>query len=259
LALTAARLAVGLTDTVGRCVHASDRNLGHVESQVAQQAPALLRPATETAAQQKANATPPRCPDCGQPLRRRSPGHARSRDTRCGTIRVCRARGYCKRCGKWRRPADTALGLDAAAGCCLAVQEMAALVGTKLPVAEAAVGLERLTGVKLPRATLDREARRQGQRAQAWRRQRDKTTAAPPPAKNQPELPLAPYQMILQIDAWHLRERDDWGGSAARRRQGQEPERWHWGYTGTGFRLAPRGQTAGGPARDQRAGLCGHA
>ena len=38
LTLTAARLAVALTDTVGRFVQASDQNLGHVETQVAQQA-----------------------------------------------------------------------------------------------------------------------------------------------------------------------------------------------------------------------------
>jgi hypothetical protein len=246
LTLTAARLAVALTDTVGRFVQASDQNLGHVETQVAQQAQELLRQATETAAQQKADATPPRCPDCGRPLSRLSPDHARSFDTRFGTIRVRRTRGYCKRCGKWRCPADAALGLDDTAGYSPAVQEMAALVVTKLPVSEASVVLERLTGVKLPRATLDREARRQGQRAQALRRQLDQTAAAPPQEKKQLELTLEPYQRIIQIDAWNIRERDAWGGSAAHRAQGQEPERWHWVYTGTVFRLDHRGQTAGG-------------
>ena len=57
LTVTAAPLAVALTDTVGRFVQASDQNLGHVETQVAQPAQELLRPATETAAQQKADAT----------------------------------------------------------------------------------------------------------------------------------------------------------------------------------------------------------
>jgi hypothetical protein len=33
--------------------------------------------------------------------------------------------------------------------------------------------------------------------------------------------------MILQLDAWNIRERDAWGQSAALRRRGQEPERWH--------------------------------
>ncbi len=43
LTLTAARLAVALTDTVGGFVQASDQNLGHVETQVAQRAQELLR------------------------------------------------------------------------------------------------------------------------------------------------------------------------------------------------------------------------
>jgi hypothetical protein len=59
--------------------------------------------------------------------------------------------------------------------------------------------------------------------------------------------------MIIQLDAWNIRERDGWGRSAALRRQGQEPERWHWVYTGTCFRLDQRGQTAGGrPVISQR-------
>jgi hypothetical protein len=43
--------------------------------------------------------------------------------------------------------------------------------------------------------------------------------------------------MIIQWDAWNIRERDAWGRSAALRRAGREPERWHWVYTGTCFRL----------------------
>lgn len=60
------------------------------------------------------------------------------------------------------------------------------------------------------------------------------------------ELPLEPYQMIIQMDAWNIREGDEWGRSAALRRQGREPERWHWICTGTVFRLDRRTQTAGG-------------
>ena len=247
LTLTAAHLAVRLQASIGGFVRASDQNLGHLETQVAQQAQELLRQATETAAQQKADATPPRCPVCGQPLSRCRVGHARTFQTRFGSITVQRARGYCKRCRKWRCPADTALGLEETAGYSPAVQEMAALVATKMPVAEASLVLERLTGVKLPRATLDREARRQGERAQALRRQLDAQATAPPtPKRTQLELSLEPYQMILQIDAWNIRERDDWGATAALRRAGQEPARWHWVYTGTVFRLDHRGRTAAG-------------
>ena len=52
--------------------------------------------------------------------------------------------------------------------------------------------------------------------------------------------------MIIQFDAWNIRERDHWGRSGALRRAGQEPDRWHWVYTGTCFRLDQRGQTASG-------------
>ena len=127
---------------------------------------------------------------------------------------------------------------------------MAALLASKMPVADASAVLEHLTGIKLPRATLAREARRQGERAQVLRQQLDQQAAT----EKQPlELSLEPYQMILQLDAWNIRERDHWGQSQALRRAGQEPERWHWVYTGTCFGLDHRSQTAGGrPVITQR-------
>ncbi len=146
-------------------------------------------------------------------------------------------------CRKWRTPADAVLGLEDSAGYSPAVQDMAPLLASKMPVAEASVVLEHLTGVQLPRATLDREAKRQGQRAQRLRTELDQQAAHP---TRQLELTLEPYQMILQLDAWNIRKRDGWGRSAALRRRGQEPERWHWVYSGTCFRLDHRGHTAGG-------------
>jgi len=126
------------------------------------------------------------------------------------------------------------------------VQEMAALLASKMPVGEASAVLEHLTGVKMPRATLDREARRQGQRAQNLRRQLDEQTCAQSQGAVQPELVLEPYQMIIQMDTWNIRERDDWGRTQRLRQRGEEAERWHWVYTGTCFRLDHRGKTAGG-------------
>jgi hypothetical protein len=49
----------------------------------------------------------------------------------------------------------------------------------------------------------------------------------------------------FQIDAWDIRERDDWGKTKQLCQQGKKPERWHWVYMGTVFRLDHRGQTAG--------------
>src|SRR5262245_4718317 len=243
LAVLAARAACALECSMQRLVMASDQNLGHLEAQAAYDVQELLRQALQRGAQAKADATPPTCPVCGQPLSRLSGGHARTFQSRHGEITVQRTRGYCKRCRKWRTPADFALGLEESAGYSPAVQDMAALLASKMPLEEASAVLEHLTGVKLPRATLDREAKRQGQRAQRLRTELDQQATT---QKTQLELTLEPYQMIIQLDAWNIRERDDWGKSAALRRRGQEPERWHWVYTGTCFRLDHRGRTAGG-------------
>jgi hypothetical protein len=243
LAVLAARAACALEHSLQRLVLASDQNLGHLEVQAAHDVQELLRQAIQRGAQAKADATPPICPVCGHKLTRLSSGHERTFQSRYGLITVERTRGYCKRCRKWRTPADTALGLEESAGYSPAVQDMAALLASKMPVEEASAVLEHLTGVKLPRATLDREAKRQGERAQRLRTAMDQQAAM---EKRQLELTLEPYQMILQLDAWNIRERDAWGQSATWRRKGQEPERWHWVYTGTCFRLDQRGHTAKG-------------
>src|SRR5713101_5347376 len=57
---------------------------------------------------------------------------------------------------------------------------------------------------------------------------------------------LGPFTLVIEIDAWNIRERDDWGRTAKLRRKGQEPQRWHWVFTATIFRLDQRGQTHGG-------------
>ena len=243
LAVLAARAACALEQSIQRLVLASDQDLGHMERQAAQDVQELLRQSVQRGAQAKADATPPACPVCGHKLSRLSGGHVRTFQTRFGSITIQRTRGYCKHCGKWRVPADTVLGLEESAGYSPAVQDMAALLASKMPVEDAGTVLEHLTGIKLPRATLDREARRQGERALALRRELDRQAAT---EKNQLELTLDPCQMIIQLDAWNIRERDGWGRSQALRRKGQEPERWHWVCTGTCFRLDHRGQTAGG-------------
>jgi hypothetical protein len=246
LAVTAARLAEALEQDVRDFLVASDQNLGDIEVQLEQQSRELLRVAAEKAAQKKADLTPPVCPVCHQPLSRLTGDQRRSFECKFGTITIGRNRGYCKRCRKWRFPADTVLGLEETAGYSPRVQEMAALLASKMPVSEASAVLEHLTGVKLPRATLDREARRQGERARRLRGQADQEARGVGPKAVQPELVLEPYQMIIQLDAWNIRERDDWGRTTGLRQGGKEPERWHWVYTGTCFRLDYRGKTAGG-------------
>ena len=246
LAVSAARLADALEQDVRDFLAATDQNLGDIEVQIEQESRELLRVAAEKAAQKKADLTPPVCPVCQKLLSQVAGDHRRSFECKFGTITLVRSRGYCKRCRKWRFPADTALGLQETAGYSPRVQEMAALLASKMPVSEASAVLEHLTGVKLPRATLDREARRQGERARKLRRQADEGACGASLKPAQGELVLEPYQMIIQLDAWNIRERDDWGKTQGLRQSGREPERWHWVYTGTCFRLDHRGKTAGG-------------
>jgi hypothetical protein len=248
LTLKAVRLAERLEQSIRQVIVGADQNLGDMELEVERQSREFQRAATEKVAQTKADLTPPVCPVCNKPLSRVSAGHERTFESRFGSIRLERKRGYCKRCKKWRFPADHALGLEESAGYSPRVQEMAALLASKMPVEEASAVMEHLTGVKMPRATLDREAKRQGERARRLRERLDEQARQSPAQAVQPEMVLEPYQMIIQMDAWNIRERDQWGQTERLRRAGQEPERWHWVYMGTCFRLNQRGKTAGGRA-----------
>jgi hypothetical protein len=246
LAVKAARLADALEEEIRVFLGMDEGTLGDLEMQIERESRELLRLAAEKGAQKKADSTPPLCPTCGQALSRITQEHPRRFECKFGSIAIKRSRGYCKRCRKWRFPADRVLGLEETAGYSPRVQEMAALLASKMPVGEASAVLEHLTGVKLPPATLDREARRQGERARRVRRQEDERACQARPKTVQSELVLEPYQMIIQLDAWNIRERDQWGQTKALRQAGQEPERWHWVYTGTCFRLDHRGTTAAG-------------
>jgi hypothetical protein len=237
--------------SVEQSIKASDQNLGHLEELVLQETKKIQRRAVEEAAQKKADDTPPRCPCCDRPLGRVTKGHGRTFETRFGPVTIQRTRGYCKHCRKWRFPADAALGLEESAGYSPSVQEMAALGVSKLPVAEAERVIERLAGVKLPRATLDREAKRQGEQARKRREELDQEVQTPAGTAvvNQAiqlQLPLEPFTLVIMIDAWNIRERDDWGRSEQLRKKGLEATRWHWVYNATVFRLPDRGRTAAG-------------
>ncbi len=243
------RLQAGLS----RSIQASDQTMGHLEEEIVQKTRELERAVLEEAAQKKADQAPPVCPICGNKLSRITDGHKRSYQSRFGVVSIHRTRGWCRRCKCWRFAADHLLGLAETGGCSPGVQEMAALVASKLPVAEASAVIERLTGVKLPRATLDREARRQGKRAQGKRQQMDEQMSQGAAKEQQvselrqPE-PVEPFTLVIELDAWNIRERNEehWGQTEELRKQGQEPEWWHWVYGGTCFRLSQRVQTQGG-------------
>lgn len=242
-----------LTAGLSRSIQASDQTLGHLEEEILHQTREVERAVLAEAAQKKADQAPPVCPVCGGKLSRLTHGHERRYQTRFGVVTLRRSRGWCRRCKCWRFPADHLLGLAETGSCSPGVQEMAALVVSKLPVAEASAVIERLTGVKLPRATLDREARRQGHRAEDQRRQMDEQMSqGSGSGQVVPDLRGAgarePFTLVIELDAWNIRERnvEDWGQTEALRQRGREPEWWHWVYGGTCFRLSQRVQTAGG-------------
>jgi hypothetical protein len=239
-----ARLSAGLN----RSIQTNNQTMGDLERQILQQTQGLERKLLEEASQKKADQTPPICPVCGHKLSRLSHGHERTYQTRFGLVTILRSRGWCKRCKAWRFPADYVLGLEETGSASPSVQEMAALVASKMPVSEASAVLERLTGVKLPPSTLDREARRQGQRAERKRKELDQQTREGQGQSSEPcgSLEQKPFTLIVQIDAWNIRERDDWGKSQQQRTKGIEPARWHWVYSGTCFRLEDRTQTGQG-------------
>lgn len=233
-------------------IRAADQDLGHLEEQLLRGGHELFRQMLEKAAQEKAAAAPPLCPHCQNKLRRLTEGHGTTIQTRWGDIRVERTRGYCRRCKKWRFPADALLGLPDQGTQSPGVQEIAALTVSKMPAPEAEQVVERLTGVKVSAGTLARAARVQGQRAQEKRQRLDGQMSTPEGRHQQDsdlqlQLPLEPFTLVIELDAWNIRERDEhWGQSAALRAAGQEPARWHWAYGGTCFRLNQRAQTAGG-------------
>jgi hypothetical protein len=245
------RLLLELAGQLHSSIRAADENLGHLEEQLLRGGHELFRQMLEKAAQQKADTAPPLCPHCQNKLRRVTDGHGTTIQTRFGAIRVQRARGYCRRCRKWRFPADTVLGLPETGTQSPAVQEIAALTVSQMPAAQAEHLVERLAGLKISAATLGRQAHQQGERAQAQRTHLDQQMSQPEGCVQQDrdlqlQLALEPFTLVIELDAWNIRERDDWGESASKRAAGEEPSRWHWVYGGTCFRLSQRVQTAGG-------------
>ncbi|HXZ32941.1 MAG TPA: ISKra4 family transposase [Terriglobales bacterium] len=245
--------ALQMEASLEQTIQCADDGMGHLEEQLSVGTLELQRQALERAAQAKVDATPPKCPVCGRALVRKERGHERSVQTRFGPVKLRRTRGWCRYCQQWRFPADAALRLDQTSTASPAVQEAAAMLVAQMPVADAAVILERLTGVKWSPSTLDREARRQGRRAEQQRDELNSAladweqlvaTAQAQAARGSAS--AQPFTLVIEIDAWNIRERDGWGRTAALRQAGQAPARWHWVYGATVFRLDQRGETDGG-------------
>jgi len=221
--------------------------LGEIEEQLARSAREPLRLLSERAAQVKINATRCQCLACQAPLIRQKL-LPRTVTSRFGDLCLWRPYGWCPRCQTWQFPADHALGLAKNAPASPYLQEISALLVSKMPPEQAVAVAERL-GLDLSRCTLDREAHRQGLKAQALRAQTvadlDTWEGLQTLSRHTQSPPQQPFTLVIEIDAWNIRERDHWGQTKTLRAQGQQPSRWHWVYLATVFRLDQRGQTAG--------------
>jgi len=223
-----------------------EQNLGEMEEQLAR----LKEPyrlLAERTAQIKANRTPCHCPDCQRPLTQQK-YLSRFIHSRFGPLTLWRRYGWCARCGQWHFPADYALGLGRKALASPYLQEISALLVSKMP-AEQAVAVAQRLGLDLSRCALHQEAHRQGLKAQelrtqfvgqldTWEQIQQVAGAAEGP-------PIQPFTLVIEIDAWDIRERDNWGKTKELRAAGEKLDRWHWVYMASVFRLDHRGQTAG--------------
>jgi hypothetical protein len=227
-----------------------EQNLGHIEEQLARSAKEPLRLLAQRAAQAKANTTPCQCVHGHGPLTHQK-YLSRRVDSRFGGLLLWRGYGWCKQCEAWQFPADHALGLGRQAPASPYLQEVSALLVSKMPPEQAVLVAERL-GLNLSRCFLHRESHRQGLKAENRRAQAVAELAnweeIQKLARHGEGPPPSPFTLVIEIDAWNIRERDDWGNTDAIRAQGKKPERWHWVYLATVFRLDHRGETAGGRA-----------
>lgn len=225
--------------------NAEDQTLGHLERDLKEALGGFMARLLQEAAQAKADKTPPECPVCRRRLTRR-----RKLEqvvlTAAGEIKVARVRGWCSKCKEWLCPGDEALGVQS--GYSPHVQEMAALLASKMPLGEAAAVLERTTGIKLPATTLDRVAKRAAEKALKKRGQMDEQARlGGDELKRRQVCQKPPGTLVIMMDAWNIRERDDFGRTEALRKQGEEPKRWHWVWTGTVFEMGDRSEMNGRP------------
>src|SRR6266571_609355 len=218
-------------------------DMGTIEKAVDRVSLQCRRRALQCLVQQQAARQDLNCPRCGAALLVQANHRLRHVHACFGSIQFTRAYGFCPGCGDYFYPADAALGLQARAPASPRVQELCALTALRAPAGQAQEDVRRLTGIDLDPSTLHREARRQGQRALARRDRDEQMTQTPsgiaPLASRALRMP-SKFTLVIEIDAWNIRERDNWGKTQALRKAGQDTGRWHWVYTATIFRLEQR-------------------
>ena len=200
----------------------------------------------ERALQQTADEAEFCCPRCRDPLNVIAHRQKRTVSSVFGTICFFRSYGRCQRCGESSFPADIQLGLALHAKASPRVQEICSTMVLSAPAECAAQSDTCLMGLGLSASTMHREALRQGARAMDIR---DADAHLTQTAEGIAELSsratpkTSPFTLVIEMDAWNIRERDNWGQTEALLKKGEKLERWHWVFGGTVFRLDQRGKT----------------
>jgi hypothetical protein len=224
-------------------------NMGDMEKAVDKAAREVRRIALEQILRQKVAPIPLDCPTCHTRMNVVDYHRSRTVETSFGKIAFTRGYGFCVQCHDHFYPADVALGLHERARSSPKIQEFCALTTLRAPAGDVGEDFHRLTGVTLGASTIHREARRQGERALQLRDADERLTQSAAGiatlAARAPKL-AKHSTLVIEIDAWLIRERDNWGKTEAMVKAGKETERWHWVYTATVFRLDQRGTTESG-------------
>jgi len=223
--------------------------LGEMEARIEQGGRVIFGGLLQALAQQIATQTPLVCPDCQKPLQRDSRGQRRTIRTVAGEITLLRDYGWCPHCKRWHHPADRRMGLDKSSSVSPRMAEIATLLTLKMPAAQAEEISERTSGIRLSRCGLHREARRQGDKARRLMEHTARQTQSAEGVRSltAPDLPgQSPFTLVIQMDAFHIRERDEWGNTERLLKRKVEFSRWHWVYAGTCYRLDHCAKTASG-------------
>ncbi len=224
-------------------------DIGQLEAYIEKRLKELGRPLLEEAVQKLADRQALSCPRCSGPLHVERHRRKRHVFSVFGKVPFRRSYGFCPHCQERFYPADRVLGLQERAPASPRVQEICALMVLESPAGQAESNIRRLTGLDLGQASMHREACRQGARALELRDADvalTRTLAGVSELARRAQAPRSDFTLVIEIDAWNIRERDYWGQSQKMRANGEDPSRWHWVYAGTIFRLDQRGKTASG-------------
>jgi len=139
---------------------------GFIEETICQRCRELERHLLQDALQKQADSVAVMCPKCVHvPLTGRWRQKSRPLRTLCGPVCVTRSAGYCKKCDDHYYPADARLGLSGESTASPLLQEVSALLVSKMPAEQAEEISQGVCGIRLNDASLARDARRQGERA----------------------------------------------------------------------------------------------